>query len=437
MEVPHALRTDPTDAPLFATSTYEASSGSYVAGFTSFMIHDVTRADRPIPVYVWYPANAGSVDDASPEAVYPLDPFFDALPVATSSNFEAYGLDRAYQEPAVAAGGPYPLVMFSPGWGAAAYDHTYIGTRLASHGVIVAAVTHYGDGTTFNSSEPYDHLALACYNRPRDVSAALDAMLDRNATSGDPLYGLIDPSRIVASGWSLGGYASMVLAAGDDLVCDRTDVLPGWPIPPGLCVPSYPDTRFSAIIPLDGSNQNLHFYELARVEVPTLAMGQEWDALEAQFPGEASWQARQHAAFAGHPSYRVDVNKANHVSFANLCESWQVVGDLGILPPSVVAELLGMYCGPDVIEPLEAHRLVTQYMLALLHHEQRYLTPGYAITSEPDIEFFVTEKRNPHAIEDDWPDYFWYFMHQPGSGTARAEKDPRDRLPVPYVGLRR
>ncbi len=162
----------------------------------------------------------------------------------------------------------------------------------------------------------------------------------------------------------------------------------------------------------------LWFYELARINVPVLAMGQEWSALEAQ--GFADWQARQHAAFSGHPSYRVDVNNANHISFTAACT------------------LFGFPCAWDS----ETHRLVNKYMVAFLTKQQNILTPGHAINSEPDIEFFVTEKRNPHAIEtepggmqgEDHPGEFVYFMHQPGKATAKAEKNSMNQPSVFYFG---
>jgi hypothetical protein len=37
----------------------------------------------------------------------------------------------------------------------------------------------------------------------------------------------------------------------------------------------------------------------------------------------------------------------------------------------------------------------------------------------------VTEKRSANAINQDWPSDFLYFIHQPGSAQARAEKDPK------------
>jgi hypothetical protein len=377
---------------------------------------------------VWYPADPAGIDETTPEAVYPLDPFFGALPDATSSDFEQYGLDGAYQEPTPASNGAFPLVMFSPGWGGAAYYNMDVGTSLAKHGFVVAAVTHYGDNSSFNRAEPFDPLAVALYNRPRDVSAALDAVLEM-----DLLSGAIDQSMIVASGFSLGGYAAMVLAAGDDLVCDLVD---SGRIPPWTCAPSFPDPRITMIIPLDGSNQFLHFQELARITLPAMGIGQEWSTA-------GDWQARQHAAFSGHPAYRVDVNRSIHVSFSAYCETAQVLGDYGVISRRLVKYVLRESCGPDVIESAEAHRLVAKYMLAMLTHQQNILTPGHAITSEPDIEFFVTEKRNPHSIDAEWPDFFTYHMHQPGKATSRANKNltataetnPTDRPPVERVGI--
>ena len=92
----------------------------------------------------------------------------------------------------------------------------------------------------------------------------------------------------------------------------------------------------------------------------------------------------------------------------------------------------------------EAHRLTTKYMIAFLKTNlsgepgyQNVLTPGYALTREPAVEFFVTEKRSPASIFDDWPPDFIYFMHQPGSEQARARKDPPSPLRIPRATQKR
>lgn len=414
--------------------------GSYLVGHTSFVLTDPGRpggADfefRPIPVEVWYPVDPADVTEATPEAVYPLDILYGYVPDTVSSDWEKYGIDRAWQEPLPSAARPFPLVVFSPGWGAPAWWHISVGTRLASHGFVVAVMYHYGDW--WWAWEPFDHLAVASWNRPRDVSFVLTDLLAKSeGGSGHLLSGTIRPDEVAASGWSLGGYASMTLAAGDDMVCDTLfGYFPEDP-PEWTCSPSPTDPRIGAIVPLDGSNQVLHFDELARVEIPALGIGEEWTALAID-PPFASWQARQHAAFSGRPAYRADVFNTNHQSFSDACEAIGVLEDKGIFTAGDADFLRAMLCD-GYLPSAEAHRLTTKYMIAFLKTHlsgepgyQKILTPGYALTREPAVEFFVTEKKSPSSIFEDWPSDFTYFMHQPGSEQARAEKDPPSTLRV-------
>jgi hypothetical protein len=188
------------------------------------------------------------------------------------------------------------------------------------------------------------------------------------------------------------------------------------------------------IVPLDGANQILRFYELARITIPTMGIGQEFETA-------LDWQARQHAAIQAHPSYRIDLNNSIHYSFSDICEVYRVGGDNGIFTPEEVNEALGISC-TDSIPSLTAHQLVNKYMIAFLKTQlegkvgyQHILTPGWAIKREPDIEFFVTEKKNPNAIDEDWPDMFTYFINQRGSETAKAYKDPEAVRRIPHAGF--
>ena len=419
--------------------------GPYEVGFTSFLLTDTSRnpeiGGRPIPVYLWYPVDPVDITASTPEAVYPLDPVQNMVPSSTSSEWETYGFDRAYQEPPPSSDAPFPLVVYSPGWGAHAFAHVFVGTRLASHGIVVAIAYHWGDA--WWPWEPFDHLATASMNRPRDISYMLTDLLASNTNQGSLLYGLVRPDQVAASGWSLGGYAAMVLAGGDDLVCDKFPEL-GVPDPPAeTCVPSPPDPRISAIFPMDGSTQVLYFDEMTRITVPTMGIGQEWSTLYVNFgPDFASWQARLHSASQGHPCYRADLAEAYHSSFCNICEIAFILFDKGIIDEITRDAMAGFGCSAPLPTPL-GYQLATKYMIAFLKThlagEQGYqsmLTPGHAL-KEPYIEFFVTEKRNPRAIDEDWPDDFWYFMHQPGSAHAKAAKDPAQSLPIPHMGIPR
>jgi len=422
--------------------------GPYAVGFTFFMLNDTNRDNRPIAVYLWYPVDPAAITGSAPRAQYPLDPHnYMGWPNSSSTDWEAYGFDAAYEEVPVSADKPFPLVMFSPGWNVAAWFYMYLLPRLASHGFVVAALTHHNDW--FLPLEPYDHIAVTALNRPLDVSFVLTHLLTRNQAPGDLLFSAINPNRIAASGHSFGGYASMVLAGGDDNVGEIFDN-PEYTsffgaVPPETFVPNFPDPRIKVIVLLDGSNQCLHFYELERIRRPAMGMGQEWSTLLALDPGWESWQARQHAAMQGHPSYRVDVANAYHSSFANGCCAVKLLKDKGLLEG--YDWWYDMYyewaCTPPLPQE-EAFRLIRKYVIAFLQTNlanmngyQDILTPGYSIKHEPLIEFFVTEKRNPNATDEDWPGYFMYFMHQPGNEQAKALKDPLQILPVAHPRLKR
>jgi len=429
--------------------------GPYAVGHSYFMLNDPSRnaspdlAARPVAVDVWYPVDKKNITPAAAKAVYVLDPYYSSLDTTTSADWELYGIDPSWESLAPSSDKPFPLVMFSPGWGCPAWLNMFVATRVASHGFVVAVMYHYADA--WWPWEPWDHLAVASLNRPLDVSFVLSDLLVKNQMVGNLLYGLIKSDQIAASGHSLGGYASMVLAGGDPLVCDffyEDPLILEWlgppPSEPNTCVPALPDSRIKAIVLLDGSNQILHFQELAQITIPTIGIGEEWDILNLDpLYGGGSWQARQHAAIQGHPCYRVDVAGAIHMTFTNLCEAIGVLRDKGILSSEEYGWWHDNFCQTSV-PSLEVQRLAAKYMVAFLKtnlaREQGYqsiLTPGYALTREQFIEFFVTEKRNPSSIDDEYPDFFVYFPHQPGSEQFRAEKDPKPAPLIRHARIRR
>ena len=430
--------------PVAAAQAYEdiGQPGPYAIGFTSFLGTDNSRSapagysgGRPIPIYVWYPVDRETINASSLRASYPLDMFNMPGLISSSEEWEAMGYDPAYQECVPSAKGPFPLLLVSHGYGAPALVMTAIGTRLASHGFVVALAYHIGDSAWFGWEPLADHIAMVMWNRPRDISFVLTDLLRRNGAEGDLLHHLIDPSHVAASGWSFGGYAAMTLVAGDDTVWDYglTDAYSVYdgPIPEDVPhTPTLPDPRIKAIVTLDGSNQELRFQELARVNVPALGLGEEWNTIQLNFgdvyPG---WQARQHAAYSSHPDYRVDISETNHMSFSDFCNLLNVMESKALAPVwGSVEDVRRWYC-EGVLPPTEGRTLITRYMLAFLKTQllgdtgyQGMLTPGWALNHETHVEFFETEKRNPRSIDAEWPNLSTYFPHQPGSKQFRAEK---------------
>lgn len=141
---------------------------------------------------VWYPAAATSREE----------PQWMGEP---GRAFAAAGVAAPGAAPA-AAPAKFPLIVISHGTGGSALAMAWLGTRLAAHGFIVAAVNHPGN----NALEPYTAQGFTLvWLRARDLSAVIDGML------ADRRFGpRIDARRIGAAGFSLGGYTMMEIAGG-------------------------------------------------------------------------------------------------------------------------------------------------------------------------------------------------------------------------------
>jgi predicted dienelactone hydrolase len=423
-----------------AASPPADQTGPYKVGFVMNTYYDSTRSDftggaRPIQTFIWYPADPDNDGNPMPPAVYPMNlSGLEGFPDASSTDFEAYGVDPAYQEVAASNHGPFPLVIFSPGAQADSLSYVHIGTRLASHGFVVAIPTNFDDRLSalgqpefYPTGEAY--LIGTYIERTSDIQYLMTQLVTDSQQSSSLLSGAIRPDKIAVAGHSLGGLAALALAGGDDQACDWTMGMDPNNIPPETCVPILPDPRIKAIVPIDGTSYALHYAELARIKIPNMVLGQEWNTLESVHANLESLLARPHSAIQGHPNYRVDVAYANHNSFSSICAYIHVLYDKGIIDGQVLDSLLPMNCPPESISAAEVENLVTRYMVAFLktvlvgdNGYKEMLTPAYALANEPFIEFFETEQDSSNSLDEDG--YFSYFMHQPGTEQAKALIDP-------------
>ncbi len=165
--------------------------GRYGVGHRQLMLVDTSRgtdawAGRPastsrtLPTEVWYP-----IADASGGLV----------PVEGAP---------------LAAGGPFPFVVNSPGLGDAGPGEAYVGTALASRGYVVASPTFPLTNTTFllSASGPY---LQDVKNQPGDVSFVMDQLVALSGTGGAWLAGGIDQKHVGVSGLSLGGLNTLLV----------------------------------------------------------------------------------------------------------------------------------------------------------------------------------------------------------------------------------
>jgi predicted dienelactone hydrolase len=145
---------------------------------------------RALVTTVWYPAIAGTA--MTEHVIGPADtPLFrlgqwavDARPVPK----------------------PFPLIVLSHGTGGSAQIMAWLARGLASWGYVVAGVNHPGN----NALEEYTPEGfLLWWERARDLTTAIDMLVQ------DPMLGpLIDPKRVGAAGFSLGGYTMFEVVGG-------------------------------------------------------------------------------------------------------------------------------------------------------------------------------------------------------------------------------
>jgi predicted dienelactone hydrolase len=147
-------------------------------------------ARHALPTTVWYPVTLGT-STSEHNIGPPGSPLFrlgdwadDAHPVA----------------------GPFPLIVLSHGTGGSAQMMAWLARVLTSRGYVVAAVNHPGN----NALEEYTAEGfLIWWERARDLTTVIDMLIH------DRQFGrVIDPDRIGAAGFSLGGHTVIEIAGG-------------------------------------------------------------------------------------------------------------------------------------------------------------------------------------------------------------------------------
>ncbi|MGB8458253.1 MAG: alpha/beta hydrolase [Candidatus Acidiferrum sp.] len=141
---------------------------------------------------IWYPVDPTAVEQTQ-WVGSPASPFAKAGRAAPDA-------------PVIAAPAKLPLILLSHGTCGSSLMMAWLGTALASHGYIAAAVNHPGN----NGLEPYTLEGFSIWwERDSDLTAVLNAML------ADSIFGpRIDSTRIGAAGFSLGGFTVIEIAGG-------------------------------------------------------------------------------------------------------------------------------------------------------------------------------------------------------------------------------
>jgi len=166
------------------------------AGVTTRVFHPAAarnwRGDsqKSLRCTIWYPA-----PDTAVEVRQVVGPPDAALFESGMASPEAPFAPSMYA---------FPVVLLSHGTGGSAIQMAWLGTALARAGFVAVAVDHPGNNA--NEAMTPEGFAL-WWERATDLSEVLDGML------ADTEFGPhIDPKRVVAAGYSLGGFTVLQLA---------------------------------------------------------------------------------------------------------------------------------------------------------------------------------------------------------------------------------
>lgn len=178
--------------------------GEYAVGYQSFTLED---DEMPRIASIWYPTAAP--DNAEANITYDLGvgdlmpPMFNTLE------------GHAYQDAApFMDDGPYPLIVYSHGYGGPYMVSAYQFEHLASHGFVVYAFVHRYDSlraaALFGAEESYlNHSVESMVMRLLDISKAIDYVENINMNDNN-LAGIIDMENIGVYGMSYGGYTAVM-----------------------------------------------------------------------------------------------------------------------------------------------------------------------------------------------------------------------------------
>jgi dienelactone hydrolase len=272
-----------------------------------FFILDIP-CEPELTIAVWYPTHE------APTAYQYQDPH------------QTVGMLAVEGEPATETG-PYPLIVFSHGYGGGALTGIYLAEHFASHGFVVAAPDHNDAFTVTRirgggdrdmkayfksaleigrSGKDFDRLEYAY--RLQDISLVIDEILHVNNTES-LLHNTIDQSSIGGMGHSLGGY-TMLMAGGIDQ--DK-------------------DSRITALLLLSAGVFMVEGEEYQHISVPVMFMygEKEGTTVRADFVNNKAQDTTRAYEHCQPPKFLLVIKGGNHFSFGQTVfqDTWPGMGE--------------------------------------------------------------------------------------------------------------
>lgn len=371
------------DAPQYALH------GPYWVGTQDFVIGEDT--EHPLQAHIWYPAlNPDGVEEAIAYDSVTKDPM--GIPETLDTTTYGHAILNASVDIGSA---PYPLVVFSHGFGTPAHTYAHLIEHYASYGFVVIAPEHH---ETFEWT--FADLPRSSIERPRDITQVLDYAEILTAADGS-MAGVIDMERVAVAGHSYGGYTALAVAgARYDLEafnarCATVDPALEWicaplvpfeqematlagyaTMPEGLWA-SFVDARVDAIIPMAGDSYLFDQAGLAEITIPVMAMG---GTMDNGTPFD--WGAEPTFAYAS-SSHKilVGIEYADHMIFGPPCEN------IPYIKSEELAAWYPFYCLNTVWDPARATDLIRHLSTAFLLAELKNDATAIAALAPDSVQF--------------------------------------------------
>jgi predicted dienelactone hydrolase len=345
------------DAPTYALH------GPYWVGTQSFVLEGETN---PHDIRVWYPAlNPNGAAEAVTYSMSWMKYKLDA-----TSEITGHALAEATPDMSSA---PYPLVIFSHGFGTESILYAWLVEHLASYGFVVVAPDH-----PENSAET-PAFVRTTIDRPEAVSRALDYAETLTAPDG-ALAGMIDMEHIAVAGQSYGGYTALAAAgarfdmdaykascdalAEDDpnaflcefapFAAEMADIA-GLPSAPEGLWQSVGDPRIDTVVTIAGDTYMFGKDGLAEVTLPILAIGGTRDTATTY-----DWGVRPtYDDISSEQKILVTLENADHFLALTSCADIPSTVELGYF----------FFCSDPVWDVNRAHDLMNHFTTAFLLDE--------------------------------------------------------------------
>jgi predicted dienelactone hydrolase len=179
-----------------------ARPGPYAVGATTLELGSAgTFGERLATVF--YPADAAKTAGHA-RFSYPLAaPLPQALVTIVPAKYNPTISVDAYVDAPGSPAGPFPIVLFSHGFGASRLYYSHLLTGIASWGFVVVSADYLERGLLAQATHP--EVTDTPAQDLRTMFSSLTATEAASADPSSPLYGAANPAKVAAVGHSAGG----------------------------------------------------------------------------------------------------------------------------------------------------------------------------------------------------------------------------------------